>query len=274
LKNGLSIIFITYSALSLMSKNMPPKEKLRTAVIIPAAGKGLRMGAGNKLLMPLMGRPILQRAIDAFVDCPLVTTIVLTVSNETSEFCERFVYGKPGFEKVTRLVPGGATRQASVYNALKSLDNSFDIVLVHDGARPLVERAVIEAAIYGAMDKGAVVPAVMVKDTIKEVSEGIITKTPPRNSLRAVQTPQGFGAVLLRDAFEAALTEGFTGTDEASLVERTGRPVFIVTGSYENIKITTPEDMLIARSILEKRALLPHETKEANTMATEKNKKG
>ncbi len=238
----------------MMNNTVNSKENLKTVVIIPAAGKGLRMGAENKLLLPLMGRAILLRSIEAFQNSPLVTAIVLAVSDETALFCDEYVKGKPGFEKVAMLVPGGDTRQASVYNALKHVAKDFDIVLVHDGARPLVERAVIERAIKGAADRDAVVPAIMVKDTIKEVSKGIITKTPCRDSLRAIQTPQGFRAGILLSAFEAAISEGFTGTDEASLVERSGRNVSIFQGSYENIKITTPEDMLIARSILEKRA--------------------
>jgi len=236
-----------------MNETLNSKEKLKTVVIIPAAGKGVRMGAGNKLLLPLMDRPILQRTIEAFQNCPLITAIVLAVSDDTEQFCREYIIDKPAFTKVTQLIPGGVTRQASVYNALKHAAKEFDIVLVHDGARPLVGRALIETAINDAARYGAVVPAVEVKDTIKVISGELITKTPERASLRAVQTPQAFRADLLISAFESAISAGFTGTDEASLVERAGLTVKIFTGSYENIKITTPEDMLIARSILQKR---------------------
>jgi len=236
-----------------MNETLISKEKLKTVVIIPAAGKGVRMGAGNKLLLPLMGRPILQRAIEAFQDCPLVTAIVLAVSDDTEQFCREYIIDKPAFTKVTQLIPGGATRQASVYNALRKVAPGFDIVLVHDCARPLVNRTIIETAIQEAEAEGAVVPAVEVKDTIKVISGELITKTPDRASLRAIQTPQAFRTDLLINAFESAVSAGFTGTDEASLVERAGLPVKIFTGSYENIKITTPEDMLIACSILQKR---------------------
>jgi len=236
-----------------MNESLISKEKLKTVVIIPAAGKGVRMGTGNKLLLPLMDRPILQRTIEAFQDCPLVTAIVLAVSDDTEQFCREYIIDKPAFTKVAQLIPGGPTRQASVYNALKKVAPDFDIVLVHDGARPLVGRALIETAINDAARHGAVVPAVEVKDTIKVISGELITKTPDRASLRAVQTPQAFRADLLISAFESAISAGFTGTDEASLVERAGLPVKIFPGSYENIKITTPEDMIIARSILQKR---------------------
>jgi len=236
-----------------MNETLISKEKLKTVVIIPAAGKGVRMGTGNKLLLPLNGRPILQRTIEAFQDCPLVTAIVLAVSDDTEQFCREYIIDTPAFTKVAQLIPGGPTRQASVYNALKKVAPEFDIVLVHDGARPLVGRALIETAINDAARHGAVVPAVELKDTIKEISGELITKTPERASLRAVQTPQAFRADLLINAFESAISAGFTGTDEASLIERAGIPVKIFIGSYENIKITTHEDMLIARSILQKR---------------------
>ncbi len=236
-----------------MNKTTTLKENIRTIVIIPAAGKGLRMGAGNKLLIPLMGRPILQRSIEAFQNCPLVNAVALAVSEDTAKFCETYIINQPDFTKVTACVPGGSSRQGSVYNVLKQVAKDFDIVLVHDGARPLVDKAIIEAAINGAINHGAAVPVVMVKDTLKEVSGETITKTPCRDSMRAVQTPQGFRSGILLTAFESALKAGFTGTDEASLVERSGKPVRIFNGSYENIKITTPEDILIASSILQKR---------------------
>ncbi|MFQ5353406.1 MAG: 2-C-methyl-D-erythritol 4-phosphate cytidylyltransferase [Thermodesulfobacteriota bacterium] len=232
---------------------MKAETPLKTTVIIPAAGMGLRMGGRNKLLLPLLGRPILTRTIEAFQECPLVTGIVPAVSDDTARFCADFITGKPAFSKVIEVVPGGATRQASVYNALKKAASNSDIVLVHDGARPLVDTSIITAAIEGALLHGAVVPVVEVKDTIKEVSEGLIKNTPSRDSLRAVQTPQAFQTALLLRAFEKAVQEGFTGTDEASLVERLNEPVTFFEGSYENIKITTPEDMLIAESILKRR---------------------
>jgi len=258
-----------------MIKSADKRKNHKTLVIIPAAGKGLRMGSGNKLLMPLMGRPILLQAIEAFARSPLVTAIALAVSEETRVYCDKYVRNQPGFEKVIHLIPGGATRQVSVYNALKEATPGFDIVLVHDGARPLVDGVVIEAVVRGALNFGAVVPAVKVKDTIKQVSaHGLITKTPKRENLRAIQTPQAFRADILLAAFEAALSDGFTGTDEASLVERAGHSVRIVDGSDENIKITTPEDILMAEAILNKRTALNHDADHTPAAPSEKNKKG
>jgi len=257
-----------------MIKTEFKEENLKTLVIIPAAGKGLRMGVGNKLLLPLLGRPILLYTIEAFARCPLVTAIVLAVSDETKDFCEKYVKNKPGFEKVSMLVRGGATRQASVHNALKSAAPGFDIILVHDGARPLVDGGIIEAAVRGAVRFQAVVPVVKLKDTIKEIADGVIIKTPKRETLRAIQTPQAFRTDILLGAFEAAASESFTGTDEASLVERAGHAVRIVEGSDENIKITTPEDMLMAESILKKRAAFNRSADQIPAAPSEKDKKG
>ncbi len=245
------------------------KAPLKTIVIIPAAGRGLRMGGTNKLLLPLLERPILQRTIEVFQSCPLVTAIVLAVSDDTEEFCKDNITENPAFDKVLAPVRGGTTRQSSVYNALKKTGPQYDIVLVHDGARPLVSSAIITAAIKEAAKQRAVVPVVEVKDTIKEVADGVIKNAPPRSSLRAVQTPQAFCADLLLRAYTQAVREDFTGTDEASLVERLAVPVGLFPGSYENIKITTPEDMLIAESILQRRAALKD-----GSATDEANKKG
>ncbi len=238
-----------------MNKSLSQQSPLKTLVIIPAAGKGQRMGGDNKLLLPLLGRPILTHTIEAFQGNPLVTSITLALSEDTARFCDKYIKDRPEFNKVRGFVQGGATRQASVFNALTKSSPDYEIVLVHDGARPLIDNSIISAAIDSAARHGAAVPVVEVKDTIKEVSNGLITNTPLRSSLRAVQTPQSFRRDVLLRAFEAAIKSDFTGTDEASLVERLNLPVSLFPGSYENIKITTPEDMLIAQSILRKRAL-------------------
>ncbi len=225
----------------------------RTAVIIPAAGSGTRMGVKNKLLLPLAGRAVLLRTLDAFDTCPLVTAIILAVSDDTARFFDEEIRDNPAFTKVLPPVTGGATRQDSVRNALERVAGGYDLILVHDGARPLVEAVLIKAIINKARETGAAVPVVPLKDTVKVVADGAIRETPERDTLRAVQTPQGFSTDLLKRAFDEAVSCGFRGTDEASLVERLGLPVSIVPGSYENIKITTPEDLLIAESIIEKK---------------------
>jgi len=211
------------------------------------------MGGGNKLLLPLGGRPVLLRTVEAFAACPLVTAIVLAVSEETASFFDKEIRGKDAFGKVLSPAPGGPTRQGSVENALKRISGAYDLVLVHDGARPRVSEDIIEAVIRKAEETGAAAPVVPLKDTIKEVAGGVITATPERGTLRAVQTPQGFRTGLLVRAFENAASSGLLGTDEASLVEAIGHAVSVVPGSYENIKITTPEDMLMAETLLKNR---------------------
>ena len=231
---------------------MDNKPDTQAAVIIPAAGSGTRMGTVNKLLLPIAGRPLLLRTIEAFEACPLVSAIVLAVSPDTAGFYEREIKNNPAFSKVLAPVPGGATRQESVANALKEVADKAAIILVHDGARPLVGTSIIESVIKKAALTGAALPVVPLKDTIKEVKDDVVVRTVPRETLRAVQTPQGFSADLLKRAFAEAAARGVTGTDEASLVEALGITVSTVPGSYENIKITTPEDMVIAESFLSK----------------------
>ncbi len=228
-------------------------EKQRVAVIIPAAGSGTRMGAKNKLLLPLAGRPLLLHTIEAFETSPLVTHIILAVSPHTSRFYDENIKNNSSFSKMLPPVRGGATRQDSVRAALCQVCNQTDMVLVHDGARPLVSHSLIEAIIEKAAETGAAVPVVRLKDTIKKVCGNRILETVRRESLRAVQTPQGFETALLQRAFDEAEKKDFTGTDEASLVEALGHTVHTVPGSYENLKITTPEDLTIAEALLKKR---------------------
>jgi 2-C-methyl-D-erythritol 4-phosphate cytidylyltransferase len=146
-------------------------------------------------------------------------------------------------------VAGGSERQYSVWNGLKRVADAADVVLVHDAARPLVTAQTIEAVIKAAREQGAAIAAVPEKNTIKVVSDaGIVKSTPVRSTLWAVQTPQGFRKEILIEANEKAETDGFLGTDDASLVERLGRPVHVVMSDYSNIKVTTPEDLLVAEA--------------------------
>lgn len=232
---------------------------MKTFAIIPSAGKGLRMGPGKKNYLPLLGTPVLAHTIGAFESCRLVDSIVVVTLPEDAEFFREEIAGRYGFKKIAGVVPGGEKRQDSVANALNSIKVLFnpkensDIILVHDGARPLVTAGIIEDTVKEAQKHGAAVSAVRVKDTIKEVSGGFVKKTIPREPLWAVQTPQAFKAGLIIKAFDKAVKDGFTGTDESALVERLGAHVSVVPGTYENIKITTPEDLLIAECILKNR---------------------
>ncbi|MTI80709.1 MAG: 2-C-methyl-D-erythritol 4-phosphate cytidylyltransferase [Firmicutes bacterium] len=228
----------------------------RVYAIIPAAGTGSRMATKTKKqYLELNGLPVLVHTLKVFEQCPLVEGIVLVTGEDELDWCQQEIVDKYGIEKVLSVVPGGDHRQLSVYNGLKSLPaEKEDIVMVHDGARPLITNNEISNAASAAREKGAVVVAVPVKDTIKVVGEGQkVVDTPSRDSLWAVQTPQVFKYHVLMNAYVNAFKINFLGTDDASLVERMGQAVYLVTGSYQNIKITTPEDMLLAEAILKGR---------------------
>lgn len=207
-----------------------------------------------KHFLRLEGRPILAYTIDAFESCPVVNQIFLVVRSGEEEFCLREVVEKYGFKKVLKVVIGGERRQDSVYNAIKELDIDTDIVIVHDGVRPFVPTALISESIKSAMYFDGVIAALPLKDTIKEVTkDGIVKDTPKRELFYLAQTPQTFKKRVLESAFISAYNDDFFGTDEASLVERTGGKVKIIEGSYENIKITTKEDLVHAEFILRSR---------------------
>ena len=215
--------------------------------IILAGGSGSRMGAGcNKVLLTLGGEPVIQRSIRAFEG--LVDGVVL-VSREEDIPAMGAMLAKSGLSAV--VVVGGATRQESVWNGLCALPEGVEHVLIHDGARCLVDAETIRRCKASVEVHGTGVAAVPVVDTIKQVdADGIVAATPDRSSLMAVQTPQGFRLPLIMEAHEAARQAGFTGTDDASLVERIGHPVRLTPGNRRNIKLTTPEDINMAEAFL------------------------
>lgn len=219
--------------------------------IIAAAGSGRRMGREmNKVFLPLAGRPVLARTAAAMAACPEVDGLVVVVAPGEEAGAEA-VLAAAGLAKPWRVVAGGSERQHSVMKALAAVPEVCEYIVVHDGARPLVEPAAISAAIAAARAGGAAGVAVPVKDTIKEVDEaGFIAATPDRSRLWAIQTPQVFAAGLLRQAYAAAADAGVVATDDAALVERMGAKVIIVPGSYRNLKITTPEDLVMAEALL------------------------
>ena len=224
------------------------------SVILPAAGRGKRMKAGvNKVFLRLMGKPILFHTLRAFAAVPEVQEIVVVTGAEEVEPLRRALQGLGLFReaaKSVKVVAGGSERQYSVWNGLKASSEASDVVLVHDAARPLVSRATIEAVIEAARAHGAAIAAVPEKNTVKVVKDGVVTATPDRSTLWAVQTPQGFSRSLLMAANEKAESDGFLGTDDASLVERYGARVHVVMDSYQNIKVTTPEDLVVAEAFL------------------------
>ena len=232
------------------------------SVIFPAAGAGRRMKADrNKVLLELSGVPILLRTLRRFSAVPAVAELIVVVARDEIAFVEGMLEKAQGL-KPWRAVQGGAERQYSIANGMAHLAADADIVLVHDAARPLVSLAAIEAVIFAAREKGAAIAAVRAKNTIKVVGEdGRVEATPARASLWEVQTPQGFRREILQRAYEKAVQDGFLGTDDASLVERIGEAVFVVESDYGNLKITTPEDLWMAETLLAHSAGIADEMK-------------
>ncbi|CAM3089288.1 2-C-methyl-D-erythritol 4-phosphate cytidylyltransferase [Paenibacillus sediminis] len=211
-------------------------------VVVVAAGKGSRMGTKeSKQYLQLQGKPIIIHTLEVFDKIDVVDEIVLVTGAQDFERCQTWV-NSYGLRKVTKIVAGGSERQHSVYKGLQEIRSSW--VLVHDGVRPFVTEEQVVACYETARQHGASVLAVPVKDTIKQVNEaGVITATPDRHSLWAIQTPQAFRLSDLMRAHQEAQREGFVGTDDSMLVERLGMTVAVCEGSYSNIKITTIEDL-------------------------------
>ncbi|WP_159887845.1 2-C-methyl-D-erythritol 4-phosphate cytidylyltransferase [Paenibacillus puerhi] len=223
----------------------------KTGVVVVAAGKGTRMGTTeSKQYLQLDDKPILIHTLLAFERMEFVDTIVLVTGADDVERCQHWVR-QYGLVKTAAVIRGGRERQDSVYEGLMALPTGIDWVLVHDGVRPFAAARHVKACLEQARLTDAAVLAVPVKDTIKIVNgDGVIAATPDRSSLWAIQTPQAFRLSLLLEAHAGAKRDGFTGTDDAMLVERLGRSVSVVESDYYNIKITTPEDMPWAEWIL------------------------
>ena len=224
----------------------------KSIALIPAAGMGKRMGAAvNKQYLQLDGMPIVARTISVFEQSPLIDAIYLVIPAEEIPYCREHVVEAFKFSKVAAIIPGGKERQHSVMNGLRGMREHVsgdDVVLIHDGVRPLVTEELLRESIAVAASHDGAVVAVPTKDTIKAVYNGIVTGTPERNSLWQAQTPQSFRYRVIYSAHLAAEAEHYLGTDDSSLVERTGGRVRIVPGNYRNIKITTPEDLILAEA--------------------------
>ena len=217
-------------------------------VVIVAAGTGSRMKMGiNKQFIKLEGKEIIAYTIEKFYNNSNIEDIVVVVKEDESEFFKKDKYN---FKNI-KIAYGGKERQDSVYNGLKLLDKKCDVVLIHDGARPFVSDKIIYNCIEEVKEHKAIVVGVPVKDTIKIIdNDKNIVDTPNRSVLWAVQTPQTFDYNILIDAYKDAFKSGFYGTDDAMLVERIGYKVKMVEGSYNNIKITTQEDLSVGSQIL------------------------
>ena len=211
-------------------KKMREARRPRCAAVVAAAGSSSRMGGVNKLLQPLDGVPVLVRTLGS------------------SKF-----FWPYGLTKCAKVIRGGESRVHSALLAALEVSPETELLAVHDGARPLVTPELIDRVVSAAARCSAAAPAVPVKDTVKVVRDGKVESTPDRDTLRAIQTPQAFDGPLLRAALQAAAEAGAEVTDDCAAVERLGKEVYLADGSYENIKITTPEDLALAEAILQRR---------------------
>ena len=216
--------------------------------VIVAAGTASRMGGIDKVMAELEGEPMILRTVRTFQTCEAIREIVIV----TREDLIVPIMGLcAGMDKVKAVVVGGSSRQESVERGLNALSDRVKLVAVQDGARPLITHAVIDRTVRAAHSYGAAAPAIPVKDTIKVVVGGVVSSTPDRKTLQAVQTPQVFDLAMLKGALKKAKADGAEVTDDCSAVERLGMSIKIVEGDERNIKVTTPMDLAIAKLLLE-----------------------
>ncbi|NBI08523.1 2-C-methyl-D-erythritol 4-phosphate cytidylyltransferase [Colidextribacter sp. OB.20] len=225
----------------------------KCAAIIVSAGLARRMGGIDKVLAPLGELPVLVHTLYAFQDCPVVEEIVVVAREdllvEVGRICKDFV-----FDKVTKVVVGGEERIHSVQAGLREISPKAELIAIHDGARPLVTQEVIRDAVSRAALTGAAAPAIPLTDTIKRSEDGLVMETVDRSQLWAVQTPQVFEAGLIKGAVQKAIDDNELLTDDCGAVERLGMKVTLTQGSRENLKITTPLDLVLGEAILRARA--------------------
>lgn len=220
---------------------------IRCGLILAAAGLGSRLAGGRpKQFLRLQGQPLFLKALEPFL--PIVDQVAVVVPASYLETTGDYLKKLGGDKKVFR-TEGGATRQESVLAGFRRLDPDLDIILTHDAARPFASPRMIRLVVERALATGACIPVIPVNDTVKVVQNNRVCSTLDRETLRLAQTPQAFRRVVLEEAFEKALDEGFTGTDESALVEYAGLPVEVVEGEISNIKITHREDLALARQI-------------------------
>lgn len=237
-------------------------KPFQTTAILVAAGTGSRMGvqALPKQFLPVGGMPILAHTLKRFDSAAIIDQIVLVIRSEDRERCETLI-AEHGIAKAITIVDGGRERQDSVLRGLRAAPSETEIVLIHDAVRMFVTAEMLHESIDAARLIGASVVAVPAKDTIKEAVERpndahgrwpLVSKTYNRHVQWQIQTPQTFQYQLILDCYERAIAEGFNATDDAMMAEYAGHPVALVSGSYRNIKITTPDDLLIAEAFLQR----------------------
>jgi 2-C-methyl-D-erythritol 4-phosphate cytidylyltransferase len=222
------------------------------SAVIVAAGQGRRVGGDiPKQYLDMAGKPVLAYSLQAFDNVARIDQLIIVVAGEWVDHCRDHVVAALDIAKPVILITGGSRRQDSVFNGLKAIrdDKEDDIVLIHDGARPMISPALIDACIEGALTCGACVPGIPPVDTLKKVSEdGFIKNTIPRDICRQIQTPQAFQLKLIRRAHEAAMERQWEATDDAALIERLGQPVQVIPGESANLKITNRRDLILAEA--------------------------
>jgi len=227
-------------------------------VVIAAAGIGSRMNSKvNKQYIPLKGRPVIAYSLDTFEKIQQVDSIVIVANSNELDYCKNEIVKKYGYQKVTGVIPGGKQRQASVRAGLNYISGSTDFVAVHDGARPLVTSQLVQDLLTEAEKWGAAIPGVLARETLKTVDgDGMVVDTLDRSRIVVVQTPQIFKYDMLLEAYEKAYTEGVSGTDDASIFEKYMGRVRVVNSDNRNMKITTPEDIAVAESLMDFKTIL------------------
>lgn len=227
-------------------------QKAKCTAIVLAAGQGKRMGTKvQKQYLEIQGKPILYYSLRAFEESAVIDEIILVVGKEQKEYCQEQIVNKYGITKVKSIVEGGKERYHSVWNGLLEVTDEY--VFIHDGARPFINDAILQRAFDAVQVHRACVVGMPVKDTIKVADEnGFVEETPERSRLWLIQTPQVFETALVKEAYSRLMKEDIIKvTDDAMVVEQMlGEKVKLVEGSYENIKITTPEDMVVASALL------------------------
>lgn len=234
---------------NIVSKLIGKKPGYCTAILV-AAGSSSRMEGQDKLLASLGGMTVLERSAAALDANELVNEIIIVTREELIEQVGLLLHAR-GIRKLTKIVPGGETRTESVQAGLDAAPKKTILVAIHDAARPLVSQRIITETIRKASSTRAAAPAVPLKDTVKEINQNVVTATPDRSKLLAVQTPQVFDYDLLRGALKKAEKDGATLTDDCSAVEHIGLNVFLTNGEEENLKITTPFDLRVAKMLVE-----------------------
>ena len=229
---------------------------MHIVAIIPAAGVGRRMGGVvEKQFLQLRGIPILAHTLKVFDQSPEVDGIVLVVAPQQRQVLDTEVINPHPCEKLLGIIDGGPERQDSVANGLRAIPPESDLVVIHDGVRPLVSVDLVALVLDAARRHGAAIAAIPAGDTVKQVEDQRVVTTLQRETIWLAQTPQAFRVDLLRRAYQKAASDRIVLTDDAALVERIGVAVHLVRGSSENIKVTTPSDLVVAEAILAQREL-------------------